>query len=126
MKLRSPLRGVMRSALAGATAQRASGAKPSDVDATDWVARVQANGGTVSAATQAAVTAFASAAKANGYWSKFVRLNLMCGNQLAAMVVPLVKALDPAVDGTGGNSEAKSWIQSSQNSHCVPRIATAS
>lgn len=67
-----------------------------DATASAWAAAVTANGGTYSAATLTAVTNFCVSAKAKGYFSKFNRINLFCGNQLAAALVPLV--------ATGGNS----------------------
>lgn len=61
-----------------------------DVDAASWVDRVRSNGGTVSYATQTAVTNFVVGCKADGIWAKFLRVNLFCGDQLAAAQVPLV------------------------------------
>lgn len=61
----------------------------SDSDATDWVTRTLANGGTVSAATATAVDTFVKAAKANGYWTKLQRINLMCGTGLKSCLTPL-------------------------------------
>lgn len=60
-----------------------------DADAAAWGAAVVANGGTYSAATLAAVSAFCISAKASNYWSKLNRINLFCGDQLAAALVPL-------------------------------------
>lgn len=60
-----------------------------DADVTAWVTAVTANGGTLSANTRAAVDTFTKAAKAAGYWSKLKRLNLFCGNEAVACVVPL-------------------------------------
>jgi hypothetical protein len=39
-----------------------------------------------------ALTAFVTSAKAGGYWAKLSRLNLFCGDQLAAALVPLKNA----------------------------------
>lgn len=60
-----------------------------DTDAAAWAAAVTTNGGTYSASTLAAVSTFCKAAKASGYWSKLNRINLFCGDQLAACLVPL-------------------------------------
>jgi hypothetical protein len=60
-----------------------------DQDARDWSARVAAAGGSVGGNTRKAVSEFCKRAKAAGYWSKINRVNLFCGNQLAAALVPL-------------------------------------
>lgn len=60
-----------------------------DADASDWATRVAANSGTVSGGTLRAVSRFAKACKAAGIWTKLTRVNLFCGNQLAACLVPL-------------------------------------
>lgn len=60
-----------------------------DADAQDFFTRVTANSGTLSDATKTAVNTFVLAAKANGYWTKLTRINLFCGDQLAAALVPL-------------------------------------
>lgn len=60
-----------------------------DTDAQTYFTAVTANGGTQSAATKAAVNAFVVSAKANGYWDKLTRINLFCGDNLAACLVPL-------------------------------------
>jgi len=61
----------------------------SNADAQDWVNRVYANGGTVSAATANAVNDFANAIDAAGIRDRFYRLNLFCGTGLNACLVPL-------------------------------------
>lgn len=65
------------------------GGVATDSDAALWAAAVTTAGGTYSASTLAAVSAFCVSAKANGYWTKLNRINLMCGNQLTAARVPL-------------------------------------
>lgn len=69
---------------------------PSDVlaiatnaDASDWVHRVYANGGTVSTTTMQAVQDFCAAVDAAGIRNRFYRLNLFCGSNLAAARTPL-------------------------------------
>lgn len=82
-----------------------------DADALAWKAAVIANGGSVSAGTLSAVNTFVKAAKANSYWSKLNRVNLICGDQLAAAMVPLKvgggSATETNVNFVGGDySEA--------------------
>lgn len=60
-----------------------------DADATAWAAAVTTAGGTYSDATMIALNTFVRAAKAAGYWTKLNRINLFCGNQLTAALVPL-------------------------------------
>lgn len=71
-------------------ARRGTGGGPliDDVDALAWIAAVTANSGTVGPATRGAVQTFIKAAKASAYWTKINRLNLFCGDQLAACLVP--------------------------------------
>jgi hypothetical protein len=84
MKLRSPVR------LIGTGGGGGSSAIPGvDADAVAWALAVQANGGTYTGATLAAVSNFCVSAKASGYWSKLSRLNLVCGSDLTAARVPL-------------------------------------
>lgn len=80
-------------------------------ETTTWQAAVIANGGTVSAATLAAVNTRIVAAKAKGYWTKLLRTNWFCGDQLAACLVPIKvgggNATDTNVNFVGGDySEA--------------------
>jgi hypothetical protein len=58
-------------------------------DAVDWEARVRANGGTVSVETLQAVSAFCTAIETAGIRSKLYRVNLFCGDNLQACLVPL-------------------------------------
>lgn len=60
-----------------------------DPDARLWASAVTANGGTYTEATLAAVSIFCASAKLAGYWDKLNRINLFCGNELAAALVPL-------------------------------------
>ena len=64
----------------------ASGVHP---EANDWRSRVVANGGSVSGATLAAVSKFCAAIDTAKIRSRFSRLNLFCGNNLSAALVPL-------------------------------------
>lgn len=60
-----------------------------DPDASAFFARVVTNGGTIGTTAKNAVNDFVLAAKANGYWSKLTRINLIVGDQLAAALTPL-------------------------------------
>lgn len=68
---------------------RAGGLAIVDSDAAAWAAAVVVAGGTYSPTTLTAVSAFVTLAKASGYWTKLNRINLFCGDQLAAALVPL-------------------------------------
>jgi hypothetical protein len=70
----------------------------SNADAQDWVNRVYANGGTVSASTASAVNTFCNAIDAAGIRDRFYRLNLFCGTGLNACLVPLFRG--PSLGGT--------------------------
>ena len=66
----------------------------SNADAQDWIARVYANGGTVTQATANSVSAFCDAIDAAGLRTKFYRLNLFAGNSdgsLIAVRTPLYR-----------------------------------
>jgi hypothetical protein len=62
-----------------------------NVDAQSWIDRVYANGGTVSVTTAAAVNTFCNTIDMSGIRNRFLRLNLMCGDNLAACLVPLYR-----------------------------------
>lgn len=68
---------------------RAGGFHP---DAADWRARVIANSGSVSASTMKAVSTFCGAIQAAGIRDRFLRLNLFCGSNLNAALVPLYRS----------------------------------
>ena len=65
--------------------------KVSNVEAQDWINRVYANGGTVSATTANAVNTFCEDINAAGIRDKFYRLNLFAGDNLSAALVPLYR-----------------------------------
>lgn len=67
-------------------------------EALDWQSRVISNGGTVSSSTLSAVSNFCSSMDTAGLRSKFLRLNLFCGNDLNACFTPLY--LGPSFGGT--------------------------
>jgi len=88
---------------------RRPGASGYNDETTAWLAAVAANAGTVSDTIAGFVDAFVSSAKANGYWSRFIRLNLLCGDQFAAMQVPLVNNAGWAVDWNYWNQSGGSF-----------------
>jgi hypothetical protein len=65
---------------------RASGVHP---EAASWRTRVVANGGTVSTTTMQAVDRFCRSIDTAGLRDRFVRLSLLCGDNLTAARVPL-------------------------------------
>jgi hypothetical protein len=81
----------------------------SNADAQDWINRVYANGGTVSATTATAVNTFCNDIENAGIRDRFYRLNLFCGNSdasLNAVRTPLFRG--PSLGGTqyGGTTDA--------------------
>jgi hypothetical protein len=67
-----------------------------------WKERVTANGGTVNASVVAAADVFVSSLKTAGILTKMSRLNLFCGNQIAAAMVPLVNTSGSPTDLSTG------------------------
>lgn len=67
-------------------------------EALAWRDAVVANGGTVSASTLAAVTALCKSIDSAGIRDRFYRLNLFCGDNLTACLVPLYRG--PSLSGT--------------------------
>lgn len=67
-----------------------------------WRDRVVTNGGTVSSATLLAVDAFVRGCKSDSIWTKLSRVNLFCGDQLAACLVPLVVGSGNATETGSG------------------------
>jgi hypothetical protein len=59
------------------------------IEAIDWHNRVVSNGGSVSPTTLRAVSNFCRSIDGAGIRSKFLRLNLFCGNNLNACFTPL-------------------------------------
>jgi len=70
----------------------------SNADAQDWVNRVYANGGSVSASTASAVNTLCDSLDAASLRDRFYRLNLFCGTGLNACLVPLYRG--PSLSGT--------------------------
>lgn len=60
-------------------------------EARRWSRRVVENGGSASPTTLAAVSSFCTAIEAAGIRDRFYRLNLFCGDNLAACLVPLYR-----------------------------------
>lgn len=80
------------------TALRLLLAPPIDSDVIGWKSRVIAAGGTVSSGTVLALSRFSKACKAAGLWDKLNRVNLFCGDQLTAALVPLKVGAGSATD----------------------------
>jgi hypothetical protein len=80
---------------------RASGA--THPEARDWAARVTANGGSASSSTLAAVSKFCADIQSAGLRDRFYRLNLFCGSNLNACLVPLYRNTS-AAGATLGNA----------------------
>ena len=75
-----------------------------------WLARVgPAN---VSANTTAAAATFVDTIRAAGLIPKIVRLSLLCGNNLAACLVPLIPGIGPTTD-TNVNFTAGRYVENS-------------
>jgi len=70
----------------------------SNADAQDWINRVYANGGSVSASTASAVNTLCDSLDAASLRDRFYRLNLFCGTGLNACLVPLYRG--PSLSGT--------------------------
>jgi hypothetical protein len=63
----------------------------SNADAQSWINRVYDNGGTVSTSTANAVNTFCNSIDSAGIRDRFYRLNLFCGTDLSACLVPLYR-----------------------------------
>jgi hypothetical protein len=70
----------------------------SNADAQDWVNRVYANGGTVSASTASAVNQFCSDIDSAGIRDRFYRMGIFAGTGLNSCLVPLYRG--PSLGGT--------------------------
>jgi hypothetical protein len=71
---------------------------PGLADADDWAARVVANGGSVSSSTMDAVYRLCMQLSSSNLRDRFYRLNLFCGSNLNAALVPLYRG--PSLGGT--------------------------
>lgn len=74
-------------------------------DASDWITRVTANGGSASSTTLAAVSTFCAAIQAAGIRDRFYRLNLFCGTGLNAVLVPLYRNTSLTGSGLGNTTD---------------------
>lgn len=72
-------------------------------EAQSWAARVTANGGTFSGATLSALSKFCRDIDAAGIRDRFYRLNLLCGANLSAALVPLYRA-ESSTSSVRGNT----------------------
>jgi hypothetical protein len=70
----------------------------SNADAQDWINRVYANGGQVSASTAAAVNTLCDSLDASGVRPLIYRMGIFCGSNLNAALVPLYRG--PSLGGT--------------------------
>jgi hypothetical protein len=70
-----------------------------------WIYNVQLNGGSVSAGTISALNTFCNSIDNAGLRSKFYRLNLFCGDNLAAALVPLYVSAHWLAPAYGFNKE---------------------
>jgi len=88
---------------------KAGGGHPESIA---WRTAVIENGGSVSGATFSAVSRFCREVDAAGLRSKLVRVNLMCGNNLNAVLVPLYRASSPTGTPLGFATDANDNFQS--------------
>lgn len=89
------------------------GSKSLHIEAIDWHNRVVSNGGSVSQYTLKAVSNFCRGIDGAGIRSKFLRLNLFCGNNLNACVVPLYRGYSYGGTLYGSSTEANTNFVSS-------------
>lgn len=75
--------------------------KSTNSDVSSWLEKVYQNGGIVSQSAADAATIFADTINANGLRNKIYRLNLFCGDNLSACLVPLYT--DPGDNILRGN-----------------------
>ncbi|NDB60218.1 hypothetical protein EB001_17465 [bacterium] len=83
------------------------------IEAIDWHNRVVSNGGSVSPTTLKAVSDFCKSVDGAGIRSKFLRLNLFCGNNLNACTVPLYRGYSYGGTLYGSSTEANTNFVSS-------------
>lgn len=84
----------------------AAGYTPTHAETIDWQARVIAAGGTASATTLQAMDTFCNAIDAqSGLRGAITRLNLFCGDQLAAALVPLYRAESAGATAKGNATD---------------------
>lgn len=89
--------------------RRPVGYTPTHPETTNWLSRVIANSGSASDATLQALDAFCTAIDAqSGLRGQITRLNLFCGNQLAAALVPLYLAESAGATSKGNSTDTNS------------------
>ena len=82
---------------------------PTHPETTNWLSRVIANSGSASDATLQALDAFCAAIDAqSGLRGQITRLNLFCGNQLAAALVPQYLAESAEASAKGNSTDINS------------------
>jgi hypothetical protein len=87
----------------------AAGYTPIHPETTNWLSRVIANSGSASDATLQALDAFCAAIDAqSGLRGQITRLNLFCGNQLAAALVPQYLAESAGATAKGNSTDTNS------------------
>jgi hypothetical protein len=67
-------------------------------DVNNWLNTVALNGGSASSSTIAALNVFCNSIESAGLRNKFYRLNLFCGNNLQACLVPIYGAVTPDIN----------------------------
>ena len=70
--------------------------KPTNSDALNWESSVYEYGGSVSVKTLNAVSTFCNSIDAAGIRDRFYRLNLFCGSNLTAALIPVYRSPNPA------------------------------
>jgi hypothetical protein len=81
-------------------------------EALDWSLRVAANGGYVNDATLVAVSEFCNSIDAAGIRDRFYRLNLFCGSNLSAALVPLYRGTSSGGPVIGSAADANTGFVS--------------
>ena len=79
-------------------------------DALDWARRVVSNSGTVSQPTLRAVSTFCDAIDRAGIRDRFYRLNLFCGDNLSAALVPLYRNSSSTGTQLGGLTDTNAAV----------------
>jgi len=87
--------------------------RPAHPDAINWLDRVRRNGGSASQQTILAVSQFCEDIEAAGLRRRFLRVNLFCGDQLAAALTPLYLSgsTSPAAIGNQTDTNNGPFVQ---------------
>jgi hypothetical protein len=87
----------------------AAGYSPTHAETASWLSRVIANSGSASDATLQALDAFCTAIDAqSGLRGQIARLNLFCGDNLSAALVPLYQAESAGATAKGNSTDVNS------------------